>query len=131
MKNKWVFLLATLAIAAVAFTAGGGETASAVPIPDKIISWGSMLIFAAVTAGFKFVFEKLRLDFRGYATEIAGSLSAWIFLELQGLVNLIPEAYDTYVTIGFEIVIVVIGGLGTLFVIKKFRPNDSNPPSLL
>lgn len=44
---------------------------------------------------------------------------AGLLLELQGLVNLIPPQYDGFVNVAFQILIVILGGVGSLYIIAR------------
>jgi len=117
--NRIVLVLAVLAIATAGFFATVNSVATAVQVPNEINLFIDSLIFGAVTAGFVFVFKAIGLDLRGLATPVSAALSGYIIGELQNLINTIPATYDAYVTIVFRIIVVVIGGIGTLYLIKK------------
>lgn len=120
-SKRIIVLVVTTAIFAVAGFAGSGAIASAVPIPTEINNWIAGLIFAAVTAGFVWVFEYTGLNLKQFAEPISGTLSLWILTELQGWINLIPPQYDTFVNIAFQVIVVILGGIGTLYVLARSR----------
>lgn len=122
MKQKRI----TAGVFAILILVGGyfaiqGNIAQAVQVPDQINLWIDGVVFAAVTAGLAWLFQWIGLDFRGYADQIAGVLSAWIVLELQNIVNLIPAAYDPYVSFIFQVLLIILGGIGTLNILAMFR----------
>lgn len=124
-KNRVLALLAAVAIFGVSWLASSGAVASAVPIPQEINVFLAGLIFTGVTAGFMWLFQYTGIDLRGFAEPISGTLSLWLLSELQGWVNLIPPQYDVFVGIAFQIIVVILTGLGTLHVLAKFRRSDS------
>lgn len=124
-KNRVLVLLAAVAIFGVSWLASSGAVASAVPIPQEINVFLAGLIFSGVTAGFMWLFQYTGIDLRGFAEPISGTLSLWLLSELQGWVNLIPPQYDLFVGVAFQIIVVILTGLGTLHVFAKFRRSDS------
>jgi hypothetical protein len=124
MKQKIVLLVVVIgvigAFAALQVSAG---VAAAVPIPGEINLFLEGVIFAAVTAGFAFVFQWLGLDLRGLATPISALLSGWVLGELQGWINTL-EAFDPYISVAFRIIVVILSGIGTLYVIARQRKQD-------
>lgn len=121
VKNRILALVALVVIASVSWLAGAGAIASAVPVPVEINEFIAGLIFAAVTAGFVWLFEWIGLNLKTLTEPVAGAISLWLLTELQGWVNLIPPEYDQYVGIAFRIIVVIIGGIGTLYVIARAR----------
>lgn len=124
LKNRIVFLVAVVLIAAVSYFGSQTGATTAVPIPAEINLWVAGVVLAAVTAGFAYLFQYLGIDLRDFSTPIAGTLSTWLLTELQGLVNTIPEAYNPYTSIAFKIIVVILSGMGTLYVIARARGGD-------
>lgn len=118
-KNRLVFIGLSVLLIAFAWFAPASSLATAVPIPAELNAWVAGLIFAAVTAGFAFLFSYLGLDLREFATPISGALSLFVLGTLQGWVNLIPAQYEAFVTILFNVLVVILSGVGTLFVANK------------
>jgi len=122
-KNRLIFVGLSVLVIAFAWFAPASSLASslatAVPIPAELNAWIAGLIFAAVTAGFAFLFSYIGLDLREFATPISGALSLFLLGTLQGWVNLIPAQYDAFVTILFNVLVVILSGVGTLFVANK------------
>ena len=114
------FLVLVLVLALAACAPEPTPTSSAVDVPEAIELGIGALVLALLTAGFVFVFEKTRLDLRGFATPIAVTISAFLVTELQNIVNTIPETYDPTLDIFFQILVVIIGGLGVL----RLRANE-------
>lgn len=97
----------------------------AVDVPQAIELAIGALVLAALTAGFVFLFEKTSLDLKGFALPMSVAVSAYLVAQLQGIINTIPAAYDPFLTVLFEIIVVIIGGLGVL----RLRSNE--PAKLL
>ena len=118
-KNRIVFVGLSILVIAFAWFAPASTLATAVPIPAELNAWVAGLIFAAVTAGFAFLFGYIGLDLREFATPFAGALSLFVLGTLQGWVNLIPAQYDAFVSVFFNVLVVILSGVGTLFVANK------------
>ena len=78
------------------------------------------LVLAVLTAGFVFLFEKSKLDLRGFAVPLSITISAFLVAQLQGLINTIPAQYDPLLSTVLQIIVVIIGGLGVL----RLRANE-------
>lgn len=113
-KNRIIFVGLSVLVLAFAFFAPASSLATAVPIPAELNAWVAGLIFAAVTAGFAFLFSYIGLDLREFATPFAGALSLFVLATLQGWVDLIPAQYDAFVTVLFNVLVVILSGVGTL-----------------
>ena len=113
-KNR-VSVLVVLALVLVGgFYAVGANLAQAVQVPAEINLWLVGVTLAFVTAGLDWVFNYIGLDLRGYSTELSGVLSGWVVLQAQNIINLIPSIYDPYVSFVFTVLVVLLGGVGTL-----------------
>lgn len=93
------------------------QTSSAVQVPQVVQDFIGLIIFSAVMAGLQWIYEKLHIDFTGIAATVAGALDAFVVAQLQGWINVLPEAYDPYLMLIFKVFVVIIGGVGTLRVI--------------
>ena len=114
LKNRLsVVLIVTLVFVGGFFAVNSG-LAQAVQVPAEINLWLVGITFAFVTAGLDWVFNYTGLDLRGLSTELAGVLSGWIVLQAQNIINLIPAAYDGYVSFVFTVLVVLLGGIGAL-----------------
>ena len=94
-------------------------TSSAVQLPEAISLAIGTYILVALAAGFVYIFEKTGLDLRGYAVALSVTLSAFVTAQVQGWINAIPLEYDPLLTVVLNIIVVIIGGLGTLRLISK------------
>lgn len=119
LKNRLIFIGLSALVLAFAWFAPPSALATAVPIPAELNAYVAGLIFAAVTAGFAFLFAYVGLDLREFATPFAGALSLFVLGTLQDWVNLIPPQYDSFVTILFNVLVVILSGVGTLFVANR------------
>jgi hypothetical protein len=95
-------------------------TSQAVEVPAAIVLAIGALVLAVLTAGFVYIFELTRLDLRGFATPVSVTVSAYLVAQLQGIINTIPAQYDPFLTVLFQIIVVIIGGLGVL----RLRSNE-------
>lgn len=89
-------------------------TSSAVVLPDALKLALGALILAAVTVGLQVVFDSVGLDLRGVGAAIAVVVSGFAVAQLQSLIDVIPSQYDQLVTIVLNVLVVILGGLGTL-----------------
>ena len=96
-------------------------TSQAVEVPQAINLAIGAVVFALVTAGFVYIFERTGLDLRGYAVAISGAISAYLVAQLQGLINTIPTQYDPTLSVLLQIIVVIIGGIGVL----RLRANQT------
>lgn len=126
LKNRLIFLSLSLIVMAFAWFAPPSLLTTAVPIPAEVNAWVAGLIFAAVTSGFAFLFGYVGIDLRDLATPIAGALSLFVIGTLQGWINLIPAQYDDFVTVLFNVLVVILSGVGTLYLANKWagRPGQ-------
>jgi hypothetical protein len=120
-KNRTVVIIVAALIFVGGFFAVNNGFAQAVQVPQQINLWLVAVTFAAVAAGLDWLFLFTGLDFRGLATELAGTLSAFVVLEFQNIINLIPANFDPYVSFVFTVLVVLLGGAGVLRVIALFR----------
>jgi hypothetical protein len=116
LKRLFIALLILLALAACS----PRPTSSAVDVPEAIELAIGVLVLAALTAGFVFIFEKTGLDLRGFALPISITISAFLVAQLQGLINTIPAQYDPVLSTVLQIIVVIIGGMGVL----RLRANE-------
>ena len=119
MKNKVILVVLVLAVFAVpAFLASQNmlavQTSSAVQLPEELKLLISGLILAAVTLGLQAVFDWIHLDLRGMGAAIAATVSGFAIAQLQGFIDLVPAAYDQWVSIGLTVLVVVLSGIGVL-----------------
>jgi hypothetical protein len=130
---KKIFVLLVLILLLVGCTPPPEPQSSvASQIPEEIslaISAGFVALF---TAGSVYLFNKLGLDLKGFATPLGMAVGTWSVSELQNYINLVPETYDPWFDMLFRIILVVIGGgVGILSLLahkgdgkKKDEPNE-------
>lgn len=110
-----VTMLAALAAAfAQPASAEAVQTSAAVQIPDALKAILSGLILTGVLLGLQVVFDWTGLDLRGIGTAVAVAISGFAIAELQGYIDAIPVAYDYIATIGLNVLVVILSGLGYL-----------------
>lgn len=109
----FVLVLAALLLAACAAPADAAvQTSSAVQVPAALVDALAGVTFIAVLAGLQLVFELFGVNLTGLAATIATALSAAIVAQLQGLIDIVPAQYDSFVGIALQIAVVILGGLG-------------------
>ena len=90
------------------------QTSAAVQIPEALKAILSGLILTGVLLGLQVVFDWTGLDLRGIGTAIAVAISGFAIAQLQGYIDVIPALYDYLVTIGLNVLVVILSGLGYL-----------------
>jgi hypothetical protein len=90
------------------------QTSSAVQIPDALKNILSGLILAGVMLGLQVVFDWIGLDLRGVGAALAVAISGFAIAEIQGYIDAIPVVYDYLLTIGLNVLVVILTGLGYL-----------------
>lgn len=107
------FLL-PLVILVVLFLAGcaASPTSNAVQVPDLLKVAINAFVLVAVTFGLQLVFDKVGLDLRGVGVVVAASVAEFVILQLQGLIDVVPMAYDLYVTIVLNVILAILTSLG-------------------
>jgi hypothetical protein len=121
-----IFILVVMVFALAACAPAPTQTSIAVQVPDAINVAIGIGIVALLTAGFAFVFEKLGLDLRGFATPIAATVSLFIVTELQNVINAIPEAYDPQVDFALKLIAYLLGAVGLLRLRYTGSENSEN-----
>lgn len=113
MKKKIAVLLLLLVLALSGCVAEV-QSSNAVQIPDALRLALSGLILAGVTLGLQALFDMFGLDLRGVGAAVAVAISGFGIAQLQGLIDIIPVAYDQITTIVLNILVVILSGLGAL-----------------
>lgn len=90
------------------------QTSTAVQIPESLKNILSGLILTGVLLGLQVVFDWTGLDLRGVGAAVAVAISGFSIAELQGYIDAIPEIYDYLATIGLNVLVVILSGLGYL-----------------
>lgn len=107
------------------------QSSMAVEVPSEVNTAIGIGIAAMMTAGLLFIFTKTGLDLRMYAAPVALTISTFVTAELQSVINVIPMTYDPWINIGFKILVVLLGSVGTLFVIKGRSTSGDVTPRLV
>lgn len=90
------------------------QTSTAVQVPEALKHILSGLILTGVLLGLQVVFDWSGLDLRGVGAAVAVAISGFAVAQLQGYIDAIPQAYDYLVTIGLNVLVVILSGLGYL-----------------
>lgn len=116
--KKILIVLALLVVPVLAASTASPDqalqTSMAVQLPPELKAILSALLLAGVTVGLNVVYNWVGLDLRGLSTAIAVTLSAFAVAQIQGYIDVIPAAYDQAVTVFLQVLVVILGGLGTL-----------------
>lgn len=87
-------------------------TSRAVQIPiDLKLAFNGFVLFL-VTFGLQFIFDKLKVDLRGWNLAIAMEVSEFLILQMQGLINVIPAQYDFWVSLGLYVLLAILSAVG-------------------
>ncbi len=89
-------------------------TSSAIQVPEALKLAIGALILAAVTLGLQVAFDAVGLDLRGVGAAVAVAVTGFAIGQLQGWIDLVPAQYDQLLTITLNVLVVILGGLGTL-----------------
>jgi len=125
MKQRWILFAGVLVLLVGGYFATGAGVAQAVPVPQQVNLFLNSLVFAAVGAGFVWLFNVSGIDLKQFTEPVSAVLSLWVIAELQDIVNLIPAAYDGYVSFVFQVIVILLGGAGTLYLLAKHRNSES------
>jgi len=118
MKKIALLVLAMLVLAGCAPVA----QSMAVQLPDELVALIGALVMVAITQLFKWVSGKIGdVDLSGDAAKVAAALSAVIVMAINYGLQLIPAAYDNWLSAIFSFLIVLLGGAGfySLFIRRK------------
>lgn len=112
-RFTWLVVLAGV-LAAGVLAPSGVATSSAVQVPEALRLAIGGLTLMLVTLGLQAVFDTIGLDLRGAGAIVAVSLSGFVIAQLQGLINVIPQAYDQMTMIVLNILVVILSGIGAI-----------------
>lgn len=112
-RFTWLVVLAGV-LAAGILAPSGVATSSAVQVPEALRLAIGGLTLMLVTLGLQAVFDTIGLDLRGAGAIVAVSLSGFVIAQLQGLINVIPQAYDQMTMIVLNILVVILSGIGAI-----------------
>lgn len=90
------------------------NTSMAVQIPLELkLTFNGFILFL-VLFGLQWVFDltKGKLDLRGAGVLVAGAVAEFLILQFQGLIDVIPAQYDLYVSLGLNVILAILTGLG-------------------
>lgn len=113
-KNKVILLVLLAAVLVVPLFSHSVQGSAAVQIPEQLKLIIDGLVLAAVMLGLQAIFDLVGLDLRGMGAAIAAVLSAFVIAQLQGLIDVVPAIYDQWLTIGIQILVYLLSGVGVL-----------------
>ena len=113
--------LALFAMAAMVLTACAAQVTQLQQLPEEGVKFVSILITAGVTWGLLKLGALLHIELRGYADAAAVALSPIIVGIIENYLRLIPEIYDSIVLTIIHLVILLVGSLGTFWILQR-RP---------
>lgn len=109
-----IVVAALAAVVSAPASAEAVQTSTAVQIPEALKAILSGLILTGVLLGLQVVFDWTGLDLRGVGAAVAVAISGFAIAELQGYIDAIPMIYDYLATIGLNVLVVILSGLGYL-----------------
>ena len=112
MKKILLLIVFALVLTACVAQPTSVQTSSAVQVSDAVKVAINGLLLTLVMYGLQLVFDLAHIDLRGIGVTIAAAVSEFAILQLQGLIDTIPAAYDPVVTLGLEILLAVLVFLG-------------------
>ncbi len=100
----------------------------AVQLPDELVGLIGVLVMVGVTQAFKWLSKRIGdVDLSGDAAKVAAALSSVIVLAINYGLQLIPAAYDSWLSALFAFLIVLFGGAGVYSLF--FRRKNPELPS--
>lgn len=94
-----------------------GNTSLAVTLPQELIALIGFGALVAVTYLLKALGDLLKIDLTGHATTIAAGLAAVIVQVLNWALGIVPAAYDNLLTAFLTFLVILLGGIGTAYLI--------------
>ena len=110
LKFLFVGLLAILVLSACATPPV--QTSSAVQVSTEVKVALNAVILLGVMYGLQLLFDYVKIDLRGIGVVVATTVTEFAVLQLQGWIDLVPAAYDPFVTVGLQILLAVLVFLG-------------------
>lgn len=122
MKRFALFVL-LIALAFLAFACSPVAQSRAVQLPVELVALLGMVVMVAITAGAKWLGDKIGVDLSDRAGEIASAVAAVLVLVINYFLGLVPAAYDNLISALFAFLIIFLGGAGffALFLRRKVR----------
>lgn len=129
MKKIFGLLLVVLLI--FLFVVGCAPVAQsmAVQLPNELVGLIGVVVMVGITQLFKWLGKRIGdVDLSGDAAKVAAALSSVIVLAINYGLQLIPAAYDSWLSALFAFLIVLFGGAGfySWFVRRKNKPEAVN-----
>jgi len=90
------------------------QTSSAAQIPQALVLAVNALLLAGLTFFFKWLLDKIGLDLTSYATPLSVTLSTFLLGLAQHWIDLQPVTSDPFIMMALNILVVVLGGLGSV-----------------
>jgi hypothetical protein len=117
----FVVLLSGVMAALANTSAGAGltNTSMAVQVPIELKLFLGVLLLAGCAAGFNYILHTIGLDLTPYAQPLSLTLSTFLVSLAQHWIDLIPVQYDPAIQMLLNVLVVIVGGLGTLAVLSK------------
>lgn len=117
LKRIALILLATIIV-----TACSPAIQGFVGMPTEL----KAIILIAVTAIIARLFEVIadrfpQIDLRQYTTQVAVALAGIVVVIAEHLLGLIPPQYDTIVETLLHLLVLILGGAGTILIMKLNR----------
>lgn len=101
-------------------------TSSAVQIPLALQFAAGAFLLGLLTTGTNYLFVAIGLDLREYAAPVSVTVAAFLTSLAQGWIDLAAVQYDPAIQLIINILVVVIGGVGTLRLWPKRQRTDDN-----
>lgn len=99
-----------------------GVAAQLVALPDE----GRLLVLSLLTTGVMWLLLKasefFKVDLSGYANAIAVALAPIIITLIERALQMIPPVFDNVVLTIIHLIVLLIGSIGTFFLLKRRTP---------
>jgi hypothetical protein len=116
MKKLSLFVFALL------LTACAPAVQGLTQLPDE----GRLLVFVVISAAVTWLLLKLSevsgVDLKGYAPAVAAALAPILVALIEYGLGLIPSIYDNFVLTIIHLLVLLVGSLGTFFLVKRKAP---------
>lgn len=117
MKEKRINWLVFLIITA-GFLIQSAREVTLVALPDEGIWLVRFAVSAAWIWGLSQLGLLLKLDLKGYADAIATATAPVVLLIVEAGLGMIPPVLDNLVLAAIHLLVLIVGGIGTLFVLN-------------
>jgi len=92
------------------------------PLPEDAQTLIFILLTAAVTWVLLKLSEVFKIDLSGYANAIAVALAPIIVAVIERWLALIPPAFDNIVLTIIHLIVLLVGSIGTFFLLQRKAP---------